>query len=167
MLALAMRPRICLTLLVASAALASPAVAQRPGKAAPARAAQGSKRGGGTPAAKPSPPADAPAASPGPGASGSAPAGGAAGGTSGSPAAAPATASSPPPAAYAPKVESSEDKAGVKTYRFGPQDVEGRTKSPQIAYFLRRVRAEFDAGELGHRSFLRELAHTRHHRALR
>lgn len=58
-------------------------------------------------------------------------------------------------------------ESGVKTYKFGAQEVEGRLKSPQVAFFLRRVRAEFAAGELGHRSFLLELSHTRHHAALR
>jgi hypothetical protein len=38
----------------------------------------------------------------------------------------------------------------------------GRLKSPQIVYFLRRVRAEFAAGDLGHRSFTKELSQTRH-----
>ena len=57
--------------------------------------------------------------------------------------------------------------AGVKTYKFGPVDVEGRLKSPQIVYFLRRVRAEFAAGQLGHRSFLGELRDTRRNSALK
>jgi hypothetical protein len=55
----------------------------------------------------------------------------------------------------------------VKTYKFGPVDVEGRLKSPQIVYFLRRVRAEFAAGQLGHRSFLGELRDTRRNSALK
>ena len=46
-------------------------------------------------------------------------------------------------------------------------DVEGRLKSPQIVYFLRRVRAEFAAGQLGHRSFLGELRDTRRNSALK
>lgn len=56
---------------------------------------------------------------------------------------------------------------GVKTYKFGPVEVEGRLKSPQIVYFLRRVRAEFAAGALGHRSFMRELSDTRRNPALK
>lgn len=60
-----------------------------------------------------------------------------------------------------------EDKAGVKTYKFGTIEVESRLKSPQIIYFLRRVRAEFDAGALGHRSFMRELSDTRNNPSLR
>lgn len=59
------------------------------------------------------------------------------------------------------------DEKGVKVYTFGATEVEGRLKSPQITYFLRRVRAEFAAGDLGHRSFLRELSDTRRSPALR
>ena len=50
---------------------------------------------------------------------------------------------------------------GARVFRFGEVEVEGRLKSPQIVYFLRRVRAEFAAGDLGHRSFLIELRETR------
>ncbi|HEY3592647.1 MAG TPA: hypothetical protein VGL13_02195 [Polyangiaceae bacterium] len=49
---------------------------------------------------------------------------------------------------------------GAKTFRFTETDVEGRLKAPQLVYFLRRVRAEFAAGDLGHRSFMRELSET-------
>jgi hypothetical protein len=62
--------------------------------------------------------------------------------------------------------ESGKDK-GVKTYKFSAVEVEGRLKSPQIAYFLRRVRAEFEAGDLGHRSFVPELKDTRRSPSLR
>ncbi len=58
-------------------------------------------------------------------------------------------------------------KEAIKTYKFGAQEVEGRLKSPQIIYFLRRVRAEFEAGDLGHRSFMRELSDTRRDPAFR
>ena len=50
---------------------------------------------------------------------------------------------------------------GSRVFRFGEVEVEGRLKSPQIVYFLRRVRAEFAAGDLGHRSFLREMGETK------
>lgn len=60
-------------------------------------------------------------------------------------------------------VETQESKEGVKTYKFGAVEVESRLKSPQLTYFLRRVRAEFSAGDLGHRSFMRELAETTRH----
>lgn len=65
------------------------------------------------------------------------------------------------------KAVTTEDEKGVKTYEFGAIEVEGRLKSPQILYFLRRMRAEFEAGALGHRSFLRELADTRRDPAFR
>lgn len=50
---------------------------------------------------------------------------------------------------------------GGRVFRFGEVEVEGRLKSPQIVYFLRRVRAEFAAADLGHRSFMRELGETK------
>jgi hypothetical protein len=50
---------------------------------------------------------------------------------------------------------------GTRVFRFGEVEVEGRLKSPQIVYFLRRVRAEFAAGDLGHRSFFPELGETK------
>ena len=59
-------------------------------------------------------------------------------------------------------VESKTLDGGGKVFRFGEVEVEGRLKSPQLVYFLRRVRAEFAAGDLGHRSFLREMSDTRH-----
>ena len=64
-------------------------------------------------------------------------------------------------------VKTEETKTGVKTYEFGATEVEGRLRSPQIIYFLRRVRAEFEAGDLGHRSFMRELAETQRSPSLR
>lgn len=67
----------------------------------------------------------------------------------------------------AANVKVKEDKEGVKTYKFQTVEVEGRLKSPQVIYFLRRVRAEFDAGTLGHRSFLGELSDSRRSAAFR
>ena len=54
----------------------------------------------------------------------------------------------------------SKNKDGAKVFKFGEMEIEGRLKSPQIVYFLRRVRAEFSAGDLGHRPFVEELAET-------
>lgn len=76
-----------------------------------------------------------------------------------------ATKATPQTGANAATVK--EDKSGVKTYKFGTVEVEGRMKSPQIIYFMRRVRAEFDAGLLGHRSFMRELSDTRNNSSFR
>jgi hypothetical protein len=64
-------------------------------------------------------------------------------------------------------VGTEENKEGVKTYKFGATEVEGRLRSPQLTYFLRRVRAEFSAGDLGHRSFMRELGETTRHPSFR
>jgi hypothetical protein len=58
-------------------------------------------------------------------------------------------------------LESKTLDGGTRVFRFGEVEVEGRLKSPQIVYFLRRVRAEFAAGDLGHRTFMRELSETR------
>jgi hypothetical protein len=55
---------------------------------------------------------------------------------------------------------SQKGDGGVKQFRFTETDIEGRLKAPQLVYFLRRVRAEFAAGDLGHRSFMRELSET-------
>lgn len=51
---------------------------------------------------------------------------------------------------------------GTRVFRFGEVEIEGRLRNPQLVYFLRRVRAEFAAGDLGHRTFMRELSDTRH-----
>ena len=52
-----------------------------------------------------------------------------------------------------------EEEGGnkVKVYRFGGLDISGRLKSPQLLYFLNRLRAEFDRPKLPHRSFMPEL----------
>jgi len=71
------------------------------------------------------------------------------------------TSSSDRGAADAGVVESRTLDGGTHVFKFSELDIEGRLKSPQLVYFLRRVRAEFAAGELGHRSFLREMSETR------
>jgi hypothetical protein len=58
-------------------------------------------------------------------------------------------------------VEARTLDGGTQVFKFSELDIEGRLKSPQLVYFLRRVRAEFTAGELGHRSFMREMSETR------
>ena len=72
-----------------------------------------------------------------------------------------------PKATDAANVKVKEDKEGVKSYKFETIEVEGRLKSPQVIYFLRRVRAEFEAGALGHRSFMGELSDSRRSAAFR
>ncbi len=58
-------------------------------------------------------------------------------------------------------LESKTLDGGTRVFRFGEMEIEGRLRSPQLVYFLRRVRAEFAAGDLGHRSFMGELKETR------
>jgi hypothetical protein len=58
-------------------------------------------------------------------------------------------------------VEARTLDGGTRVFKFSELDIEGRLKSPQLVYFLRRVRAEFAAGDLGHRTFLREMSETR------
>ena len=53
----------------------------------------------------------------------------------------------------------------VKVFRFGEFDISGRLKSPQLLYFLNRVRAEFDRPRLPHRSFMPELKRSTKSRA--
>jgi hypothetical protein len=50
----------------------------------------------------------------------------------------------------------------VKAIRFTGLDVAGRLKSPQLLYFLNRLRAEFDRPRLPHRSFLPEMERSTH-----
>lgn len=56
-----------------------------------------------------------------------------------------------------------ETKAGgktlkTKTYTFGAMDVEGKLKTPQLLYFLNRVKLELDMSAPDKRSFMKELA---------
>ena len=51
----------------------------------------------------------------------------------------------------------SEGGEKVKVFRFSGLDISGRLKSPQLLYFLNRLRAEFDRPKLPHRSFVPEL----------
>ena len=119
---------------VASADWDAHAQATRPGRAAPTPAAQ----------TRPAPPASSPAIDAGMLA---------------------ATQTVAPPGGNggldAGVVSSQTLDGGSQVFKFGELDIEGRLKSPQLIYFLRRVRAEFAAGDLGHRTFMRELSETR------
>ena len=55
----------------------------------------------------------------------------------------------------------------VKTFRFSGLDLAGRLKSPQLLYFLNRMRAEFDRPRLPHRSFIPELQRSAQGKAFR
>lgn len=82
-------------------------------------------------------------------------------GLSATPAAAPTAVGAATSDAGSGVVESKTLDGGTKVFKFSELDIEGRLKSPQLVYFLRRVRAEFSAGDLGHRTFMREMSETR------
>ena len=50
-----------------------------------------------------------------------------------------------------------EGDTQVKMMEFGGLDIEGQLKTPQMLYFLNRLRAEFGHPRLPHRSFMPEL----------
>lgn len=81
---------------------------------------------------------------------------------------------SPPRSADAAALSSDADEAvrkegnsEIKTVEFGGLDIEGQLKSPQMLYFLNRLRAEFNRPELPHRSFMPELQRGTAERAFR
>jgi hypothetical protein len=68
------------------------------------------------------------------------------------------------PSAPAPPVDSEpgddvkkEGGSEVKMLEFTGLDIEGQLKTPQMLYFLNRLRAEFGRPRLPHRSFMPEL----------
>jgi hypothetical protein len=58
-----------------------------------------------------------------------------------------------------------EGGSSVKVLEFSGLDVSGRLKSPQLLYFLNRVRAEFDRPRLPHRSFIGEMERSTHEKS--
>lgn len=90
-------------------------------------------------------------------------------------AAAPTTKESkaPAPPAHADASALSQDnvrKEGdteVKTLEFSGLDIDGELKTPQLLYFLTRLRAEFGRPRLPHRSFMPELSRSTAEKALR
>jgi len=86
---------------------------------------------------------------------------------------APATATAAPAETTATTTSESSDEAApagdakgstpatkvkTKTYTFGAMDVEGKLKTPQLLYFLNRVKLELDMSAPDKRSFMKELA---------
>jgi hypothetical protein len=67
---------------------------------------------------------------------------------------APASAPGPAPA---PASNAGNSKMKTKTYTFGAMDVEGKLKTPQLLYFLNRVKLELDMSAPDKRSFMKEL----------
>jgi hypothetical protein len=53
-----------------------------------------------------------------------------------------------------------EDGSKVRAYSFGALDLEGKLKTPQLLYFLNRVRVELDSTAEHRRSFMKELKAT-------
>jgi hypothetical protein len=78
------------------------------------------------------------------------------------PEAVPPKAAHPPPSAAARAVDEEdvrkEGNTEIKTVEFTGLDIEGQLKTPQMLYFLNRLRAEFDRPRLPHRSFMPELS---------
>ncbi|MFI5309093.1 MAG: hypothetical protein ACHQ53_17185 [Polyangiales bacterium] len=72
-----------------------------------------------------------------------------------------ATAHAPAEAPLAPSQSSAdvrtEGDTQVKVMQFSGLDIEGQLKTPQMLYFLNRMRAEFGRPRLPHRSFMPEL----------
>lgn len=60
-----------------------------------------------------------------------------------------------------------EGDTDVKTVEFTGLDIEGQLKTPQLLYFLTRLRAEFDRPRLPHRSFMPELSRSTGEKSLR
>jgi hypothetical protein len=55
------------------------------------------------------------------------------------------------------KASATGGKVKTKTYTFGAMDVEGKLKTPQLLYFLNRVKLELDMSAPDQRSFMKEL----------
>lgn len=59
-----------------------------------------------------------------------------------------------------------EDGSKVKSYTFGTMDLEGKLKTPQLLYFLNRVKVELDSTTDARRSFMKELQDTAEEKGL-
>lgn len=60
----------------------------------------------------------------------------------------------------AAEVVATPKTAKTKVYTFGAMDVEGKLKTPQLLYFLNRVKLELEMSAPDHRSFMKELERT-------
>src|ERR1700710_287012 len=74
----------------------------------------------------------------------------------------PAPSRAEPAAAEAGDGASPTGKKPAKTnvYTFGAMDVEGKLKTPQLLYFLNRIKLELEMSAPDHRSFMKELERT-------
>jgi len=62
--------------------------------------------------------------------------------------------------AAVPAGPSTAKTAKTKVYTFGAMDVEGKLKTPQLLYFLNRIKLELEMSAPDHRSFMKELERT-------
>lgn len=69
----------------------------------------------------------------------------------------PALAKKKAPAADPKPAPSTEAAPKSKTYTFTGLDIDGKLKTPQLLYFLNRMKSEFDTTTPDKRSFLPEL----------
>jgi uncharacterized membrane protein len=76
-------------------------------------------------------------------------------------------AQSPPPPIEDGSEIRKEGDTEVKVMEFSGLDIEGQLKTPQLLYFLNRLRAEFGRPRLPHRSFMPELERSAGERPLR
>jgi hypothetical protein len=60
----------------------------------------------------------------------------------------------------APAAAPGAKTAKTKVYTFGAMDVEGKLKTPQLLYFLNRIKLELEMSAPDHRSFMKELERT-------
>jgi hypothetical protein len=70
------------------------------------------------------------------------------------------TDSAPAVGADVPLGPTTVKPAKTKVYTFGAMDVEGKLKTPQLLYFLNRVKLELEMSAPDHRSFMKELEKT-------
>lgn len=63
----------------------------------------------------------------------------------------------PKPAAEIPPTQTDAAGKKSKTYTFTGLDIDGKLKTPQLLYFLNRMKSEFDTTAPDKRSFLPEL----------
>jgi len=71
-----------------------------------------------------------------------------------------AEASAEPDEAAATPGPSTTKTAKTRVYTFGAMDVEGKLKTPQLLYFLNRIKLELEMSAPDHRSFMKELERT-------
>jgi len=62
-----------------------------------------------------------------------------------------------PEAAKAAPADAANSGKKEKTYTFGGLDIDGKLKTPQLLYFLNRMKSEFDTTTPDKRSFIPEL----------